>query len=311
MAIAEEGEDLQLRRRGSPLTVLRASYRNHGGSCCIRFNRQHRGSEAAQDLGVFGIAFGQDLNPGVPVGGHPISGDVGGDILGGDTLGLELLSELIERDPQGRGDRRFGSYGPMGRLPQAASAAARVAAPHRRRVLVVAGDLRQGVGHHCNASISFWSVGGRSTSLGLSDASIVVAASWMSLSFSSWSLGTRSLSVLVCETSRAPIAAARPRSQRRGREASISIALAPVCGFFLSSRNVATDSTFGLCKCSGLKSNCSQNSSGEASTTTRMVTTTTGIRCSSRNRSTGAVRANPWDAVRREGSGPPAAPATR
>ena len=46
----------------------------------------------------------------MPVGGHPISGDVGGDILGGDTLGLELLSELIERDPQGRGDRRFGSH---------------------------------------------------------------------------------------------------------------------------------------------------------------------------------------------------------
>ena len=120
----------------------------HGGSCCIRFNRQHRGSEAAQHLGVFGIAFGQDLDPGVPVGGHPLSGDVGGNILGGDTLGLELLSELIERDPQGRGDRRFGSHAGQWigfrKLRQQLREL-----PRRIRAgsLVVACDLRQGVGH--------------------------------------------------------------------------------------------------------------------------------------------------------------------
>ena len=86
------------------------------------------------------------------------------------------------------------------------------------------------------------------------------------------------LSVLVCE--------ACGSSERRRAVASasarfgfmISTELAPVCGSFRSSRKVATDSTLGLRRCKGLKSNGRRSSSGEASATAKMVSTTIGIR---------------------------------
>ena len=73
----------------------------------------------------------------------------------------------------------------------------------------------------------------------------------------------------------------------------ISMALAPVCGSFRRSRNVATDSTFGFRRCSGLKSNGRNKSSGAASTTRRRVVTTTGIRYRWINRSTRRSAAKP------------------
>ncbi len=58
----------------------------------------------------------------------------------------------------------------------------------------------------------------------------------------------------------------------------ISIALAPVCGSLLSSRKVATEATCEFRRCSGLKSNGRDSSSGEASTTKSKVVTMTGTR---------------------------------
>jgi hypothetical protein len=99
--------------------------------------------------------------------------------------------------------------------------------------------------------------------------------------------------VIVCETSGTdPRRSAIPTAAVK-LGAMISIAFAPVRGSFLSSRNVATDSTFGLRRCSGLKSNGRKATGGEASTTTRIMITITGRRCRSINRSTGASAAMP------------------
>jgi hypothetical protein len=90
-----------------------------------------------------------------------------------------------------------------------------------------------------------------------------------------------------------------------------SIALAPVCGSRLSSRNVATDSTFGFRRCSGLKSNGRNNRSGEAKVTKTRVVTITGTRNRWINRSTGASAAKPMGAAHRADVAHSTAPATR
>ena len=105
------------------------------------------------------------------------------------------------------------------------------------------------------------SVGGGFTSGGLSAASRSIAASPSSASFASCCSGMKLASVIARLTSgsaerRLASAAASPSVGAR-----ISIVLGVESGSFMRSTNVATDSAFGLRRCSGLKSNSSFGSS--------------------------------------------------
>src|SRR5262245_53119111 len=110
-------------------------------------------------------------------------------------------------------------------------------------------------------------------------------ASWrIAASLGCWSLGMKFSMVLTLDTSGTLESFSTSAWAASLFGASTKIELAPMAGSLRNSRNVATDSTRGFLRLSGLKSNCSQYSSGRPPATTRPVPTIIGIRCRSINR---------------------------
>jgi hypothetical protein len=70
---------------------------HHGRPRRVGSTANTRGHKIMNNPGVAGVALRQHLNPRSPVGAHPESREIGGDIVDRDALGFERVQRNPER----------------------------------------------------------------------------------------------------------------------------------------------------------------------------------------------------------------------